>query len=447
MLYVRVESLEFRHRLLNIVRHARGGVAKEAVMKAMMEFYPPDVIARGITEAIHDFAVDQLVDYAPSEGEFEHTEWIWYLKVPNSREAKKLRALKPVALALLRLLYEQDTPRSPGEIKVKDARTKLVEMGYAESETEFISVRDRVGRFWTLDTGQREDWYYVIPEYKKTPRYKAAMRRAQRKRDEKEAIMMRLIEEDEKADERRERRRARDREKRLKRQSTDNTQEPEESVALSKEQSLELREKLLDIVRSTKNGLSKEQVKKQLESSYAPDLVDAGVRQAIDEFLIEQVIDYSRREGVVSGDLIWYLRALSGEEEQKLRSLKPAQRALLKLMHCQGDYDHLGQMTVEDARTRLAEVGFPLSETKYLSVEGRVDVFWRIRSGEQEEWFRIIPEYEKTAEYRAAEEEAERELDEHVSIQTYMTEKLENEDEKRRKRAESREKRTKQQST
>ena len=218
-------------------------------------------------------------------------------------------------------------------------------------------------------------------------------------------------------------------------------------MSLSKEQSTGFRERLLDTVRSARDCVSKEQVKKQLKSVYAPDLVDAGIRQAIDEFLIEQVIDYSRREGVVSGDLVWYLRTLSGEEEQKLRSLRPAQLALLRLMYCQGDHDNLGQMRVEDARRRLAELGFPTSETKYISVEGRVDAFWRIRSGEQEEWFRIIPEYEKTAEYRAAEEEAERELDEYASIQAYMNEKLEKEDERRRKRAESRRKRTKQQST
>jgi len=210
----------------------------------------------------------------------------------------------------------------------------------------------------------------------------------------------------------------------------------------------EIRRSLCEIIKGIDRRAPKDDIIRRLIASYPPAIVDSAIEQALDQLEIDQLIDYdTREEGHGRTEAIWYLRILNEKEAHDLQSLKPVARALLKLLYKQGDYEHLGQMRVEDARTRLTELGFPLSETKYISVEGRVDVFWRFRSGQQEEWFRIIPEYEKTAEYRAAEDEAERELDEHISIQTYMTEKLENEDEKRRKRAASRKKRPKQQST
>ena len=204
-----------------------------------------------------------------------------------------------------------------------------------------------------------------------------------------------------------------------------------------KEQSTEFRHRLLDIVRSKKDGIPKEQVRKQLESLYSTDIVAEGMRQAIDEFLIEQVVDYTRREGEVGGDFIWYVRALSREEEQKLRSLKPVQLALLKLMYEQESPGCPGEIRVADARDKLRERGYVKPENEYLRIVDKIEAFWTVEDDGRTELLRVIPEHEKTPQYKAAKEESDRELED---ITAFHMKVLDVEEEEMDKRARARSK-------
>jgi len=190
---MRKEDAELRKSLLDTIMAMKNSIPKELVKKQLESRYPPDVIVRGITEAISDYVIDQFVDYAPGEGEFAHSELIWYLRILDKEDSQNLQALKPVATALLRLLYEQETPEHPGEMRVEDARAKLAEKGYAKSETKYLSVKDRVDTFCRLDTGRPEEWFRVIPEYKKSAEYKAAKEESDRELEDIIAFQMKIL--------------------------------------------------------------------------------------------------------------------------------------------------------------------------------------------------------------------------------------------------------------
>lgn len=176
------------------------------------------MIRNGIRQAIEEFQIEQVIDYERRGGEIVGDP-IWYLRIVAKDDQQELRSLRPIQLALLRLMYEQDARGHPGEMMVENARKELAERGYAKSETEYVWIDGRIERCWTIEDDGRIEWFRVIPEREKTPEYKAAMEEAQRERDEKEELVMRLIEEDERAEERREKRRTRQREKRSQQQS------------------------------------------------------------------------------------------------------------------------------------------------------------------------------------------------------------------------------------
>ena len=209
----------------------------------------------------------------------------------------------------------------------------------------------------------------------------------------------------------------------------------------------EIRERLVRTIKDSNGRVPRDKAVEELAAVYPAESVGHAIQDALEQLQIDELIDYdTSEEGSRLMKSIWYLKALDEREANALREIKPVARALLRLLYTQGTRDHLGEMKLQDARTKLAEAGFPTSETKHLYVEGRVDTFQRIKSGQYEDWLRVIPEYEKTAEYKVQEEETRKKLDEDISIQTYMTEKLEEEDERRRKRAESRKKPMKQSS-
>jgi len=208
------------------------------------------------------------------------------------------------------------------------------------------------------------------------------------------------------------------------------------------DQNVEFHHRLLDIVGSAEDGIPKEQARKQLEDFYSPDIVAEGISKAIDEFLIEQVVDYTRREGEAGGELIWYLRVLSKEEELKLRHLKPVQLALLRVIYEQESPGCPGEIRVIDAIDKLGKRGCTNPGNEYLRIADKIDPFWKIEDHGRTEWLRMIPEHEKTPEYKAARERRDRELEDITAFHAKVLDIEEEEmDKKARARARTKKKR------
>jgi len=74
--------------------------------------------------------------------------------------------------------------------------------------------------------------------------------------------------------------------------------------------------------------------------------------------------------------------------------------------------------------------------------KGGVSTFWKYDTDKPEKWFRVIPEYEKSPEYKAAKAESDRELEDAVAFQMKELDTEEEEmDKKARARARTKKKR------
>ena len=132
------------------------------------------------------------------------------------------------------------------------------------------------------------------------------------------------------------------------------------------------------------------------------------IEYALDHHVVEKVIDYPPEDWDSFEKPIWYVRTLSSEDAESHRSLPPHEWALLKLLWNQNDRDHLGQMKLEAVRAELRRQGFTEDDLEVLTIDGLVDHFFTTEDDVMTEWCYVLPEWEKTEEYRRSEEEIQR---------------------------------------
>ena len=90
----------------------------------------------------------------------------------------------------------------------------------------------------------------------------------------------------------------------------------------------------------------------------------------------------------------------------------------------------------------LKKRGFDVESLKWGRIKDYVERVWETEDGERSEWFRLIPEDEKTEEFKRAEEERIREWEEWDALKRKMIEDREKEDETRERRRQKRKKAT-----
>ncbi|MHA1637276.1 MAG: hypothetical protein ACTSUB_04605 [Candidatus Thorarchaeota archaeon] len=77
-------------------------------------------------------------------------------------------------------------------------------------------------------------------------------------------------------------------------------------------------------------------------------------------------------------------------------------KLLLKLLMKQENRNELGQIRYEEARASLKIKGFSERELRSLWIDGVSDLVWKTENGERVQWCYLIPEWEKSPEYREA---------------------------------------------
>ena len=200
--------------------------------------------------------------------------------------------------------------------------------------------------------------------------------------------------------------------------------------------------RILEILREgSPKGVPKKLVEEQIGKAYAHELVEKSIPYLLDEFMVDLVIDYpSKESGLYQGHRVWHLKLLTSEESQVLRALSPVKSALLRILRQTKDSDYPGEIPVESARDILKNEGFEDEDTEWLRIEDRVEQVSTTRNGRQTECFLIIPEDEKTEEFKRAEEERVREWEEWDALKRKMIEDREKEDEARERRRQKRKK-------
>ena len=202
--------------------------------------------------------------------------------------------------------------------------------------------------------------------------------------------------------------------------------------------------RILEILREeSPKGIPKKIVEEQLGDVFPHQLIEKSILHLLDGFKVDLVVDYPPEESeLYQGHRIWLLKLLTSEESQVLRALSPVKLALLRILHQTKDSDYPGEIPVESARAILKNKGFEDEDTKWLRIKDRVEQVGTTREGHLTQCFLIIPEDEKTEEFKRAEEERVREWEEWDALKRKMIEDREKEDEARERRRQKRKKAT-----
>ena len=200
--------------------------------------------------------------------------------------------------------------------------------------------------------------------------------------------------------------------------------------------------RILEILREgSPKGVSKKLVEEQIGKAYAHELVEKSISYLLDEFMVDLVIDYpSKESGLYQGHRIWHLKLLTSEESQVLRALSPVKSALLRILRQTKDSDYPGEIPVESARAILKNEGFEDEDTEWMRIKDRVEQVSTTRNGHQTQCFLIIPEDEKTEEFKRAEEERIREWEEWDALKRKRSDEIDKEAEARIRRKQKRKK-------
>ncbi|MFW9806291.1 MAG: hypothetical protein ACFFFK_06135 [Candidatus Thorarchaeota archaeon] len=149
-------------------------------------------------------------------------------------------------------------------------------------------------------------------------------------------------------------------------------------------------------------------IEMELSNQYKPEDVKKAISNLVENFIINLVIDYPpSNSGLNTGHPHWFLKILSPDERQELRDLTPLQISLLRILQETDDEGFPSEVPVSEVNAKLIASGFSEDEVEWLSITDRVYQVKTNRDGVSVRCFMIIPEYEKTEEYRKFQEESE----------------------------------------
>ncbi|MFX1417019.1 MAG: hypothetical protein ACFFC0_09410 [Promethearchaeota archaeon] len=167
-----------------------------------------------------------------------------------------------------------------------------------------------------------------------------------------------------------------------------------------------VQKRILDILEGSPGGLPKSTIEEELVKEYPLDTIRESISFLLDSCLVDLVVDYpSSNSGLDDLHMVWHLKLLTSEEGETLRRLSPVKWALLKILRRAEHPKYPGEMSAKDVETALLREGFQDDEIRWLWIENRVDRIGTTVGGQSTQCYRIIPEDEKTEEYKRAMEE------------------------------------------
>ena len=175
------------------------------------------------------------------------------------------------------------------------------------------------------------------------------------------------------------------------------------------EEIVDLRKSILNLINDdSSKKISKRTVRKKLATQYDSVFIEGAITELLDEFVIDLVIDYPTPNSELDvGHPIWFLKILSNDEIQELRSLSSVKFNLLQILRATPDDEFPGELPVDQVKAELKSRGFVDDDLDWLHIEGRVTRVTTTWGNVRQRCLMIIPEYEKTEEYRKFQEESE----------------------------------------
>ena len=174
---------------------------------------------------------------------------------------------------------------------------------------------------------------------------------------------------------------------------------------------------LLDLVSATgKRGLPltfavrKLEEKLRLEGYANPaEIAQETILEALESCSVDKIIDEPEsKEESPSLRPIWLLRLLSPEESSILQRLSPGAKALLKILR-ESEWDgSIGVIRENLALEKLREKGFNFEHVPRISE--RTGIFFKPGDGNSIPYCYLLPEDERSEEFKASMKEADEEL-------------------------------------
>lgn len=128
--------------------------------------------------------------------------------------------------------------------------------------------------------------------------------------------------------------------------------------------------------------------------------VDKAIEWALDNWIVDKVLDYDEDDEEFAGELVWFLRATTEEEAEYLGRLSKAEHALLNILRNAENESRLGVIRANEALQRLRKLGFDLKSAP--SIIGKTSSFFRPENGKLIEFKYLLSEEEKSEEYVTA---------------------------------------------
>jgi hypothetical protein len=172
----------------------------------------------------------------------------------------------------------------------------------------------------------------------------------------------------------------------------------------------------------TSRRIPRRKIEKELSNQYRVEDVKKAISNLVENFTIDLVIDYPPIDSDLNtGHPHWFLKILSPDERQELHNLTPLQISLLRILQETDDEGFPGEVPISEAKAKLIARGFSKDEVEWITITDRVYQAKTNRDGVSVRCLMIIPEYEKTEEYKREEERIEEEFTRKEAFRMYIT--------------------------
>ncbi len=126
----------------------------------------------------------------------------------------------------------------------------------------------------------------------------------------------------------------------------------------------------------------------------------AVIQYALDNWMIDKILDYDDNSNESVGQLVWFLCTLSEKEAEALRILPEAVKCFIRILRSSNTTGNLGVVRADEVLRVLYEHDYDIEHVPYIL--GKTDDFFRPEDGKLVQFHYIVPEDEKSEEYKAS---------------------------------------------
>ncbi|MBS3793437.1 MAG: hypothetical protein KGY80_00870 [Candidatus Thorarchaeota archaeon] len=142
---------------------------------------------------------------------------------------------------------------------------------------------------------------------------------------------------------------------------------------------------------------AKEKLQSLIPEENAKVIAEQAIEEALDELMIEKVLDYDETDKDSTGHLVWFLRIPNKERREQLENLSEEDRTFLRILYNSESHDRPGAIPADVASEKLQEVGVGSDYVPF--IPGLTYDFFKNGDGESVMYHYLLAENEKDREF------------------------------------------------